>query len=611
MPPRVELLFTGSDEGAEATALGVEEAVRQLGEGAEEANKKITTGLGAIVLEFKALDQSVRQQRADFDAGLLSVEQYEQGLEAARAEALALRQTTGTLSDRELRGFTGVLDKTAKTSSDATFKMGLFRNSVRGMAQQAAGVRGPVGGFISQLLQITGGAGLAVGAAASIGILALAFKALRAEAEKAEKAQKDAIDRLLKLRESARTDEAKQAEDVARAKEKLAGITNRITTAERELAAVRRQAGDEYIDVSSLEAEIAKLREDQLETLKAINAPEIARQARERTEHEKLYAEAVRESEQRLSVLAVRLAHVGLSHEELTEALRRHDLAQQGLTASEIAGLVVNDREAIARQQEIDQRTAILALMRETTVLMQQIAAPIGFTAPKTKVTPDGRTTVDTEELSGSEDFAHRLVESLDLSITMVEDLARSMDALAEGSLQALGSAFESVFGAIAEGGKVSGAAMIAGLLGAISKAALHEAGFYFARGVAALAGAVFPVPNPAAKVSAAQYFKASALMAAVGVGTGLAAGGVGGGGGGESGNLGPDRFRENGRRVQEAQGELRVILRGSAAVLAGDPDFIASVGEAFAQAAGTQQVIIELADGERADVQHIGGGRA
>lgn len=610
MAPRVELLFTGSDDGATAAAIGAKEAVESLGQAAEDAGRSVTTGMSATLLEFRAMDDAINRVSADYEAGLLSQQEWTQALAAQRTEAIALRQATGDLSGKELRAFTSVLDKTAKTSSEATFKIDLMRGGMRQLAQQATGAQGPIGLIISSLLQMAGGSGLVVGAAAVVGVLAMAYKALAREAIAAEKAQDDAIKRLIQLREASRTDEIKRAEDVALAREKLGQVTTDITAAEARLLE-QRGRGSEAAAGAALdtEAQLTELRAEQLRLLQAINAPEIARQARENAEHEKAYKEALEETGTRLALIAIRVAHAGLSQEELTEALRRNELARRDLTDAEIAGLIVTEREIAALEQQLAQRLAIVELMRTTAAQMRELGdAPLrSLTAPRSLLPQQGRDTVDIDPLSASEELSHRMVDSFGLSIDMVDELGKSMDNLASGSLAALGSAFESVFEAIISGGRISGQEMVAGLLGAISKAAVQEGAFYFARGVAALAGAVFPVPNPQNAVSASQYFTAAALMGAIGVGTGLAAGAVGGGGGGS--NLSPERFRENTRSLQDAEGgEVRVIVRGSAAVLARDPEFVQSVGEAFAEAAGTRQVIIELDDGSYASVQHIKG---
>lgn len=596
MAPRVELLFTGTDEGATATAIGAKEAIESLGQAAEDAGRSISTGMGATLIDFRAMDHEIQRVTADYEAGLISQREWTDALAAQRAEAIALRQATGDLSGKELRAFTGVLDRTANTSSQATFKIDGLRQGMRGLAQQATGVRGPIGMVIGQLLQMAGGAGVVVGAAAAIGILALAYRALASEAQKAEKAQQEAIDRLLKLREASRTAAIKNAEDIAQAQERLATVTQDLATAEAELAAARR--GDSGRDALTLEAEILKLRDKERELLRAINAPEIVEQARARVEHEKAYKDAVQDTQNRLAILVIQLASVGLSQDELTDALRRNELARRGLTDAEVSGLIVKDTELRALEHELATRLAILKLIETTAARMQEIGdAPLrNLRAPRERPTFAGPDTVDTTQLSASELLAHQMTDSFGLSIDMVDDLGKSLDDLANGSLAALGSAFESVFEAIISGGRVSGQEMVAGLLGAISKAAIHESAFYFARGVAALAGAIFPVPNPQNAVSASQYFTAAALMGAIGVGTGLAAGAAGGGGGGS--NISPERVRENTRSLQDAEGgETRVILRGSAAVLARDPGFVESVADAFGQATGSRRIVIEIED--------------
>lgn len=607
MAPRVELIFAGSDEGATTTAVGVEEAVKAIGAGAEEANRTITTGMSATLVAFRSLDQQVQQLTTDYRAGIITQKQWEAGLAAARKETVALRVAAGSLSEKELRAMSGVITKTGDVSTGASFKVEMLRNSTRALAQQAAGVQGPVGGFLSQLLMMAGGSGLVVGVAAVIGVLALAYRALAAEAMKAEKAQQDAIDRLLKLRDASRSDEVKQAEDLAQARERLTRIDRELV--QLEVALIRARASGSSRDELQIQEAILERMEQRQEAQNALSSPAHIKTNRERIENEKAYEGALKASGHQLTILSIRLAHVGADREAERLALKAVELAQQGLNREQIAGLVISEQQAIQLEREIVEQTALVNLLRERAQLSRQLQGADRALrlpgAPKDRPAQPGRDTVDTEPLSQAEEFALRMTDSFGLSIDMVEDLKNSVDDLAEGSVGALGDAFEHVFEAIIEGGRVSGAEMVAGLLGAISKAAIHESAFYLARGFAALAGATFPVGNPKNAVAAGQYFKAAAIMGAVGVGAGIAANAAGGGGG--DGGLSPDRIRDTGRTAQESRGELRLVLRGSAGVLAKDPEFVRSVGEAFAQAAGSQQVIIELGDGSYADVQHIG----
>ncbi len=604
MAPRVELIFAGADEGATATAISAKEAVDGLAASAAQADETISKWTGTAAVEFQRLDSVTQQLSADYAAGLVTQQEWTDGLEAARAQAIALRQATGDLSNKELRGFTGVLSKTADASSGASFHMNGLRNATRALAQQAAGVQGPVGGFIQQLLMMGGGSELVIGVAATVGILALAIKALASEAMKADQAQRDAIKSLLQLREASRSDEAKQADLVAAAREKLTTINRDLAAAEEDLAAIRR--GDSGHDELTVEEEVNRLIEERQHTMEAISAPQHAQAARERTAHEKAYKDAVDEANQSLAVTAIRLAAAGdyygknvWTQNQLNEALLRQQLAHKGLTAAEIDHLVQLEREATKNKQEIADLQAIARLMLEITGLRLNLRASDLQTAEEggrqdpglrrgivrdvaRPATPPAKSagpgTVDTEQLGQSEELALRMADSFGLSIDMVDDLKHSIDDLANTSVAALGDAFEHVFAAIIEGGRVSGAEMMAGLLGAISKAAIHESAFYFARGLAALAGATFPVPNPKNAVSAGQYFQAAGIMAAIGVGTGLAAGAVGGGGGGSS-NLGSDRVREDRRTVSALKGSGTIVIKGK--WRPGDPEFVQDVADA------------------------------
>lgn len=71
--------------------------------------------------------------------------------------------------------------------------MRVAEQGLRALAFEAAGIQGPLGRVIEGLLRFGGGSALILGAAAGVGLVALAYKEFTAEAREAEKAQVDFI----------------------------------------------------------------------------------------------------------------------------------------------------------------------------------------------------------------------------------------------------------------------------------------------------------------------------------------------------------------------------------------------------------------------------------
>lgn len=220
-----------------------------------------------------------------------------------------------------------------------------------------------------------------------------------------------------------------------------------------------------------------------------------------------------------------------------------------------------------------------IEMLREVAVeLAQQGIAPIEIIDPAQ---------VDVVERL-SKGLSISLVRAMGLGINMIEEMDASMQNLVDSTLMGFSNAFSTVLDAIATQGKISGAELAKGLLLGIAKAASAEAGFFFARGIAALAASIFPFPNPALTVSAGQYFQAAALMAGVSAAAGLAASSIGGRGGGGGGGGGLSQADSLEGVAKEPQ---HITLVGDIWEL--DPGFVDKIAVAFGEATG-RDIIIE-----------------
>lgn len=586
MANRLVVEFTADDHGVAPTIEQIREAMRGIGTTAREVREETETGAQATLIAFRSLGHGVQQASADFQAGTLTTQGYQEALARARREAIGVRQSVGDLSGKELNAYSSVIRNTTAQTAQATFGFGKLQSSIVRIASSAAGVPGPFGAIAGQVGSFAVGGPLMAGAALGFALLAKVLRDAGEEARDARKKIDEAIDRLLKLRQGLRTPEQQQGEDVASARDRRAEVEAKIARVTEHLNAERGRANRNLQIEAGLQRELVKLEAQRQETLLAINAPAHVRLSKERTAHEEAYKDALADVVQRLATARIQLQFVGKSHDDLALALRREELARKGLTAKEVEGLIQQEREITQLQRQRAEREAILRLIRETRAQVVAIPEPgmRGLKAPTEKPpAPAGSTTLDVDPLTGAETFAHQLVDSFDLSIGLVDQLASSLDGLAEGSLAGLEDAFEAVFDAIVSNGRVSGDQLVAGMVGAISKAAKSESAFYFARGVAALAASIFPFPRPDNAISAGQYFTAAALMGGVGLVTGLGARAIGGGGrGGGASLVGSDSSRiASESRVQQPPKTL--VFKGDEWDILG-PRFVDMIASAIAE---------------------------
>jgi hypothetical protein len=532
---------------------------------------------------LQRVQDDVRTATADFKAGIISVEDYQVALQTARTEAIAQRKGV-QLGGKELSLFSGIMDQTAQHTQSAFKGTRTLTNAIVSLAAGATGASGSLGS-VARVALLMGSGGLIAGAitAGVAGVTAL-YNHWAAAAQATKKAHDELFASIAQAAAGVIPESAKREQQRLELERQATVLHDKQTKALIRLAQAREVAGvsaahQELAENAALEVE--KNVEEQNRIQHALNQLLLVdsdEKTKAFTKHrDELLLEAALVGQDADMQFRLRLEAEKMSPVRIAAlvAIRQETLAHLDLVAAQQAEL------QFAQQRR---RFLAAATMQEPT-LRGRGRAPIGRPPA-----PAGRDIVDTEALTAAEDLAHRLTDTFGLSIDMVEELGRSLDDLATGSLAALGDGFEAVFNAIIEGGKVSAGALLGGLLGAISKAAIHEAAYYTARGFAALAASWFPFPDPKNAVSAAQYFKAAALMGAVGLGAGIAAGAVGGGPG-SAGGASEEGATRNAGAAQREQVPLTVVIRGPINAVA--PEFVDLIAQAFGEATNRNIILI------------------
>lgn len=127
-----------------------------------------------------------------------------------------------------LAKFNAQVHEVSKAAPGGTRGLRAFEGGLQSLALEAAGVQGPLGRITEGLLRFGGGSGLVLGAAAGIGVIALAYNALTKESREAAEAQQKLREEL--VRTAAARAEAKVPEsqkigrDVSSARDELAQL---------------------------------------------------------------------------------------------------------------------------------------------------------------------------------------------------------------------------------------------------------------------------------------------------------------------------------------------------------------------------------------------------
>jgi len=149
---------------------------------------------------LQRLDQDVQQASADFNAGVITVEDYRVALARAREEAVALRSAGVQPVGRDLTAFNRILRATEPAASAGGRGLGTIRSALASMSAQAIGARGTVGSLAGAVLQFAAGNTIAVGVVAGVAAIALAYRALTRDAREAREEQEKFVAGALEAR---------------------------------------------------------------------------------------------------------------------------------------------------------------------------------------------------------------------------------------------------------------------------------------------------------------------------------------------------------------------------------------------------------------------------
>lgn len=190
-------------------------------------------GAGGGATAIAEIADRVRALKADFQANLVTVEQYQRALAAARAEAIALREAGAISGGREIQQFNQVLGQTAASEAASRQAMQSLRSGARQVAIQMIGATGSVGQFAQGLLLLSGSGGLILPLAGIAAAIGLALHKMGEEAREARKKTEEMEQQLDHLREAARDPVTVAIEVSTNAQAEVTRLTTEIANLER------------------------------------------------------------------------------------------------------------------------------------------------------------------------------------------------------------------------------------------------------------------------------------------------------------------------------------------------------------------------------------------
>jgi hypothetical protein len=524
---------------------------------------------------FQRIQDDVRTATADFKAGIISVEDYQVALQQARKEAIAQRKGT-QLGGKELAQFSGIMDNTATRTQGAARSSRALTTGLVSLTAQATGASGALGG-VARVALAMGTGGLVAGAlAAGVAAATALYEHWTAAAKETKKAHDDlyaSIEEAAKNLIPREIQIEQQRADLAREGIEL---TRRRLTMETALNFERKQFIQDRVAIASLEAELERLQQVAVDRL--VKVAQLRRIGGN---------ESTKAFEKHRDELT--LEHQLLGRSE--EAQYRLRLAAEKLTAAQIEQLIhlrqLNDERAraiqLAEMAELGVETGaiVAARGRARAASPPQLrgARPEGATPATAAPAPDGTPSIREGWAQADEELAH-------FGDTLKEVIKSGTDFEA---------AFTSAFEALEAGQNVA-ASFGKAIADGVALAAAKKGAFYMAQAIADLGDAF--LGHPGALAAAAKHAAAGALfygIAGAVRGAAHAVGAVAHGGG--PGSAGGASEREASRRAAQNandRGELRVVLKGSAAVLARDPEFVQSVADAFRDADRSSRIVVE-----------------
>ncbi len=529
---------------------------------------------------LERIQDDLNTATADFKAGIASAEDYEVALAQARKEAVALRRQTGTLTGQELKHFTEILDQTAVKQQVATRSSRGLTTALVSLAAQATGASGALGG-VARVALLMGTGGVVAGAiAAGVAGATALYNLWTREARENKKAQEELF---AAIEEGAR---AIIPEEVRREQQRQAlvrvgnELTQRRTELEARLQAVR-QGGAPTLDTEiALESKLEELHQREIDLL--VKRAQLRRIAAD---------ESTKAFERQRDELALEHQLLGKSE----EAQFRLRLETQKLTEAQVDELVALRAKNDERAREI--QLADMAATRASTTAIGEARgrarglAPLQLRGarPEDAATAPPAPVPEGPARGFFEAFSAETFEGISQANDELEHFGETVGSVIAQGLD-LQDAFLAAFLAVEEGSASVGKAFGEAIQRGVAQAAAAKGAFFLNEAIAALGTGL--LGNPAGFAAAAKYTAAAAGMFVLAK---VAAGGVSIGG--SAGSASGGAVGRDARSAERERGETRIVLKGSARVLARDPEFVASVAEAFRDALGTRQIIIDTDD--------------
>lgn len=528
------------------------------------------------------ISDDVATATADFKAGIISVQDYEVALAHARNEAIALRRTTGQLSGQELSQFTTIVDQTTPKQERAATGTRAWSRALVSLGVQASGASGAVGAVARTGLQLAAGGAIAAAIGVGMaGIISL-YGLWQREAREAKKAHEELYADIQQAADAIIPEAIKRERQRQQLEQEGVTIAQRLQEAQAKLTLARQQfvRGEENgaARVARAQATVEQLQQQEvdrivkLHQLRQITAHEQQQLFERRREELELEVALVGKTEDQQRLL--RLEHEKFTASQIVELERWRQIRIERERAFRAGGLLTVTPGVVSTLPAV---TAAETRLRLPTPKELEPVAPVPL--------PEGG---ELDPDSFGEGFVTEVFDGIREAEHELEHFGATVGGVIAQGLQ-LQDAFLSAFLAVREGSKGMGQAFGEAVQRGVAQAAAAKGAFYLQEAVAALGMGL--LGDPKGFAAAAKFFAASAGMFAL---AHVAAGGVsigGGAGGGAGGDLGREA-----RTADQERGEFRVILKGSAAVLAKDPGFVASVAEAFTQATD-QRIIVEVED--------------
>lgn len=471
------------------------------------------------------------------------------------AATLDVKLTASTAQfHQRMTAASAVVGKMTSATTSAHRGLFLVRSGVEQLATSASGLQGPLGQVTRGLLTIGGGGGVALLAAAAIGVLVLAYKSLFGGLDKL--VEKNTA--LAKSLGGARTVAQQLREgiqelgaEVQKTTFKTVAFLNALPSGVGQLPLLQDLAALHI--ANKAEAAAAALEQGAL-GIRQQRIGQMDKSIRQRQQENQLLAASVELTAQLHAAEKLGISTTGRQFAlrvALAEITARFAAVQEGATAAQTAGMVAAAREHVLLEQAITDRERQIAALRTEAEVRRHLAgtgpaAQLALSTPMLAVRRGAALKpAQVDETFGLDAFEEKMRRAAAMAGQTLEafrdEVAQIRDAIAQGLVDVLGATADrlgAIFGGLAQGFRGFGNtlfAIVGQVISNIGRQLIPLGAITAALGKVGLAIKTF-VHNPIAAIAAGVALMAlgAALAGAAqrSIG-GLSETGAGGGGGG------------------------------------------------------------------------------